>query len=179
MVNLFAGVKAAVYRTASPGSEVIQRTEFKVGTVSTPNNQAGDSQILVAAKDRSVSPLPQDVPDVGVLYILDPNDTGDYLQFPYASVDRTTNIFTLASGTIGDVTGAEDLVLDDNVHVVFIREQASGSSVNNTIQYVSDVYCFAVARVKGKLPFKTTSTFGSTGVSIGATLNPDKVVNLP
>jgi len=36
-----------------------------------------------------------------------------------------------------------------------------------------------VARIKGKKPFKTTATFSATGVSIGAVLNPDNVVNLP
>ena len=121
------------------------------------------------------------MPDTGVLRVLDPNDTGDYLRFPYNAVDRATNIFTLASGTIGTVTGAEDLVLDDNAHVVPVEEAASGTSVQNTIQYVpaSDINVYAVARIKGKQPFKTTGTFGATGLNIGAVLNPDKVVNLP
>lgn len=176
--NLFNGVAVAVYRSTGAGSEVILRTEFKVGTLD-PNNRAGDNTILVAAQGRGVSPLPQDVPETGVLRVLDPNDTGNYLSFPYSAVDRTTNIFTLASGTIGDVTGAQDLVLDDNAHVVPIEKQASGTSVNNTLQYVADINLYAVARVKGKQPFKAAAVFGSAGLTIGAVLNPDNVVNLP
>jgi len=183
IINLVSGVRAAAYRTSGAGSEVIQRTEFKVGAVGGGYNQSGDSDILVAAQDRSVSPLPNDVPDEGVLRILDPNDSGDYLRFIYDAVDRTNNIFSLKQGigqnTIGAVTGATDLVADDNVHVVFIEEEASGVAVNNTIQYVSDINLFIVARIKGKQPFKTTGTFGSGGASIGAVLNPDNVVNLP
>jgi hypothetical protein len=182
-INLFAGVNAAVYRSTGAGNQDILRTEFDVGAVGTPYNQAGDSKILVGPNTRSVSPLPQDVPDEGVLYVLDPNDTGNYLEFVYDVVDRTNNWFQLKQGigqnTIGDVTGAADLVLDDNVHVAFIREQASGVSVNNTVQYIGDVPLFAVARVKGKQHFQTVGTFGTGGASIGAALQPDEVVNLP
>lgn len=179
MSNIFTGVNVAIFRSPGPGVEAALRTEFQVGVVGGGNNQAADNTILYAAQDRSVSPLPQDVPDTGVLWILDPNDTGDYLQFAYSSVDRVTNIFTLASGTIGDVTGAVDLTLNDNAHVAFITVTASGSTVNNTIQYVADIDLYGVARVKGKQPFKFTSTFIATGRSIGAVLNPDNVVNLP
>jgi len=35
------------------------------------------------------------------------------------------------------------------------------------------------ARIKGKKPFQTTSTFGVTGASVGAVLGADEVVNLP
>ena len=183
VINLTSGVRAAVYRSTGSGNEVILRTEFKVGAVGAGYNEAADSDILVAAQDRSVSPLPNDVPDEGVLRILDPNDTGDYLRFVYDAVDRINNYFSLKQGvgqnTIGDVTGSVALTLNDNVHVVLVEEESSGTSVNNTIQYVSDIYLYAIARIKGKQPFKTTSTFSSTGASIGAVLNPDNVVNLP
>lgn len=179
MSNLVAGVRAAIFRTATLGSETIQRTEFKVGTVGGGNNEAANSTILVAAQDRSVSPLPYDVPDSGALRVLDPGDTGNYLRFPYSSVNRTTNIFTLTSGTIGDVTGAVALTLNDNVHVVLIEKESLGATVENTIQYVSDVYVYNIARIKGKKPFKSTGTFGSTGLNVGAVLTNDDVVNLP
>lgn len=183
IINIVAGVRAAAYRSTGVGNEDILRSEFKVGAVGGGNNQSGDSTVLVAAQTRSVSPLPNDVPDTGVLRVLSPNDTGNYIRMPYTSVDRTNNIFTLGD-TIGNYLvaageSAGDLVANDYVHVVLIEEQASGTSVNNTIQYVSDIPVFAVARVKGKQPFKTTGSFGSTGLSIGAVLNPDNVVNLP
>lgn len=183
MVNLVAGVSAAIYRSTGTGIETILVNEFKVGVVGHPYNEADDDKILVAANNRTVSPLPNDVPESGVLHVLDPADTGNYLRFIYDSVDRTNNYFHLQQGvgqnTIGLVTGGLPLTLNDNTYVVFIEKTSSGSSVTNTIQVVGDVPLFAVARVKGKKPFKTTATFGSTGVSIGAVLNPDNVVNLP
>ena len=179
LTNIFSGVRGSIYRTASLDSTTIQRNEFKVGAVGGGNNQAANSTILVAANARTVSPLPYDVPDTGVLRILDPNDTGNYLMFPYSSVNRTTNIFTLTAGTIGDVTSGVDLTLNDNAHVVFFEEQAVGTSIAKTVQYVSDIYLYAVARIKGKKPASTTGTFGSTGASLGVSLQPDEVVNLP
>jgi len=138
---------------------------------------------LVAANARAVTPLPNDVPDEGVLSILSPNDTGNYIFMPYLSVNRTTNIFTL-SNTIGNLLVAAGeasgpLTLNDNVHVVFFAEQASTTYIETTIQYVDTIYLYAVARLKGKQPFKTPAAFGTGGATIGAVLNPDKVVNLP
>lgn len=179
VVNIWAGVRVAVYRSTGAGLETILRNEFKVGTVGGGNNEAADYTILVAANVRTVSPLPYDVPDVGVLRILDPNDTGNYLRFPYTSVDRTTNIFTMGV-TIGSITGGVALTLNDNVHVVFIEQEASGVSVTNTIQYIEEtIPLYAIARIKGKKPFKTPAAFGGGGANIGAVLSADEVVNLP
>ena len=183
LTNLVSGVRGAIYRSTGAGLTTILRNEFAVGVVGSGFNQSGDSYIKVAASVRSVSPLPNDVPDTGVLRILDPNDTGNYLRFIYDVVDRTANTFHLQQGigqnTIGAVTSGVDLTLSDNVHVVFVEEQASGTTVDNVVQYVSDIPLVAIARIKGKQPFRTTSTFSSTGASIGAVLNADNVVNLP
>jgi hypothetical protein len=183
MSNLVAGVRTTIFRSTGAGLETILRNEFDVGTVGGGNNQAGDSTVLVGANTRSVSPLPNDVPDSGTIRVLSPNNTGNYIRMTYSSVNRTTNIFTL-TGTIGSFLTGEgeastDLVLDDNVHVELISEEAAGPSVTKNILYVSDIPLFARARIKGKKTFKTTSTFTSTGQNIGAVLNPDNVVNLP
>ena len=174
-----SGWRVAAYRSTGSGLTSILRNEFDIGVVGAGNNQAADSTILVGANTRTISPLPADVPDSGVLRILDPNDTGNYLRFPYASVDRTNNIFTLTTGTIGDVTGAVDLTLDDNVHVVFIEEQAAGASVTNTIQYVADISIVYKGRLKGFKPFRSTATFGSGGASAGVVQTDDTIVDLP
>ena len=179
-IGLTSGVAVASYRSTGLASTIILRNEFDVGTVGGGNNQAADTTILIGSNSRTGVPTPNDVPDTGVLRILDPLNSGNYLRFPYNLVDRTTGIFTLASGDIQAVTGTgNDLVLDDNVHVVFYEEVSAGASVNNQIQFVSDIEIVAVARVKGKKPFRTVGTFGSSGLSIGAVLNPDNVVNLP
>jgi len=101
----------------------------------------------------------------------------------YDAVDRTNNWFHLQQGigqnTIGAVTGSVDLTASDNTYVVPIEKAATGANVSNILQYVADIPLYAVARIKGKKPFKTTATFSATGVSIGAVLNSDNVVNLP
>jgi hypothetical protein len=181
--NLIAGVAAAVYRSTGTGLETILRNEFTVGAASGGYNQSANAYIKVAAGVRTISPLPNDVPDSGVLRVLDPRDSGDYLRFEYDLVDRTNNWFHLTQGigqnTIGAVTSSTDLTPGDNTHVVFIEKLAVGTAVNNTIQYTADIPLFTVARKKGKKPFKTTGTFGSGGASIGAVLGSDDVVNMP
>jgi hypothetical protein len=171
--------RVAAFRDTALGNGLILRNEFDVGAVAGSRNAAADSIIRVGANNRTVSPLPADVPDTGVLYVLDPNGTGLYLQFPYSTVDRTNNDFTLASGTIGAVTGAQDLVPDDNVHVAFIRDTAAGASLSNTMQYVANIPIFFVARKKGFKPFRSTTEFTSTGGSGGVVQNPDSIVDLP
>lgn len=177
------GWRVAAYRSTGSGATTILRNEFDVGTVGGGNNQAGDSTVLVGANTRSVSPLPSDVPDSGVLRVLSPNDTGNYIRMVYSSVDRATNIFTL-TGTIGSFLTAAgetstDLVLDDNVHVVFIEEQSAGTSTNNTIQYVSDINVVYKARLKGFKPFRSTGVFSTSGVTLGVVQNADSIVDLP
>lgn len=171
--------RVAAYRSTGAGLTAILRTEFDVGAIGGGNNQAADSTILIGAQDRTVSPTPSDVPDAGILRVLDPNDTGNYLRFPYASVNRATNVFTLTSGTIGAVTNGADLTLDDNVHVVFIEEQSGAVSVSNTIQYVLDIPLVYKARLKGFKPFRSTGTFGTGGASLGVVQNADTIVDLP
>jgi hypothetical protein len=178
ITGVAAGWRVSAYRSTGVGNTEILRAEFTVGAVGT-HNQAGDSTILLAANTRSVSPLPADVPDTGVLRILDPNDSGNYLRFPYSSVNRTTNVFTLASGTIGDVTNATDLTNGDNAHVVFVEQIAAGTSVTNTIQYIGDIPLVYKGRLKGYKPFRSTTTFGSSGAQPGVVQTPDTIVDLP
>ena len=177
--GLVTGMRGAVYRSTGAGNFVILRNEFVVGALN-PNNRAADTTILIADGTRTGVPSPNDIPDVGTLMILDPQDSGNYLIFPYSSVDKTTGIFTLVSGDIQAVTGSgNDLTPGDNVHCVFILDTSGGASLSNTIQYVSDIPLFAKARIKGKKPFRITGTFGSAGVNLGAAPQTDPVVNLP
>lgn len=175
---LVSGDRVSVFRSTAADSTTIMTTEFTVGTVGGGNNQSANSTILLADGTRDGTPLPVDVPDSGVLRILDPNDTGLYLRFIYTSINRTTNVFTL-SATIGSVTSSVDLTAADNAFVVFIEKQATATSVTNTIQYLADIPLLIRVRRKGILPFQTTGTFGSTGATIGAVRTTDSIVNLP
>jgi hypothetical protein len=186
IAGIAAGWRCAAYRSTGAASTTILRNEFDVGVIGSGNNEAADSTVLVGANNRTISPLPSDVPDSGVLRVLSPsgsNNTGNYIRMPYSSVDRVTNIFTL-TGTIGSfLTAAGEtsnpLTLDDNVHVVFIEEQAAGASATNTIQYGSDINVVYKARLKGFKPFRSTGVFGSGGVTLGVVQNADTIVDLP
>jgi hypothetical protein len=125
-----------------------------------------------------VSPLPNDVPDTGVLRVEDPSNPGIYLRMPYTSVDRTNNEFTLGS-TIGSYTGSVDLTEGDNVHVVFVEKTAAAATESNSVQYVSDFPAVFVHRLKGLKPQRTAADFSATGASVGAARDADTVVNLP
>jgi len=177
--NLLANYRVSIYRSTGAGLETILRNEFTIGTVGAGNNQSADTTILLAAGTRTVSPLPSDVPDAGWLRILDPNDTGNYLEFEYSAVNRTTNVFTLASGTVGTVTGAVDLTAADNAHVVFVADVAAGATLSNTMQYVADIPLFGIARLKGYTTFRSALTFTATGGTFAVVRNVDNIVDLP
>lgn len=181
--GLVSGDRAAAYRSTGVGSTTILRNEFEVGVVGAGNNETTDSTVLVQAGTRAISPLPADVPDTGILRILSPNNTGNYIRMTYSSVNRTTNIFTL-TGTIGSFFAAQgetaaNLVQADNTHVVFIEEQSAGATVSNTIQYVADIPIVYKARVKGIKPFRGTGDFVDTGATLPAQRLADNIVDLP
>lgn len=177
--NLQALWAAAMYRSTGAGSVAILTTEFQVGVVGSGNNQSADSTILLAAQDRTVSPLPSDVPNTGVLRIVDPLIPGEFLSFLYNLVNRATNIFTLTSGTIGAITGGQDLVLADDAFVVFIEEVAAGATLTNQVQFVAPIEMVTVARRKGFDDFEAAAQFTATGLNQGVVRTPDDVVNLP
>lgn len=186
ITNVGNGWRVAAYRSTGAGSTDILRNEFDVGVVGAGNNQAANSTVLVGANNRTVSPLPADVPDAGVLRILSPsgsNDSGNYVRMTYSSVNRTTNVFTLTD-TIGNFLiaageASNDLTLNDNVHVCPIEEQAAGVSVSNTLQYVADIPIVYKARLKGFQPFRSTGNFTNTGASLGVVQTADAIVDLP
>jgi hypothetical protein len=175
------GWAVAAYRSTGSGLTPILRNEFQIGAVAASRNAAADVIIRTqAGGTRAVSPTPADVPDNAILYVLDPNDTNTYLQFPYTAVDRTNNDYPLSSGDIQAVTGAGvDLTQGDNCHVAFIREVATGAEVSATIQYVADIPIVYKARLKGFKPFRGVGTFTSTGASLPAQQTADAIVDLP
>ena len=175
------GWRVAAYRSTGSGLTTILRGEFQIGAVAASRNAAADVIIRTqAGGTRAVSPTPADVPDNAVLRVLDPNNTGNYLRFPYTAVDRTNDDYPLTSGDIQAVTGSGvDLTQGDNCHVVFIEETASGTQVSNTVQYVLDIPIVYKARLKGFKPFISTGEFTSTGANLGVVQTADAIVDLP
>lgn len=179
MTGLSAGMGAGIFRAtgaAGGGSTDILSTEFTIAA----GNLAANSVIVLAAGTRTVSPTPQDVPDSAVLKIEDPNLPLSFLSYPYSSVDRATNTYTLTSGTIGDVSSGTALTATDDAFVAFNLEVSAGSSVGNSVEYVADFPIVGIARIKGKKANSFAGDFTSaSGGAIGAVFSPDPAVNLP
>jgi len=181
VTSLVACDSVSVFRAvnACACAEVICTTEFTVDCApGACANGAANSIIEVKTATRAV-PMAQDVPSSGVIRVEDPNNAGLFLRFPYNAVCRTTGRFTLTSGTIGNVTSCTALTSLDDAFVVFIEQASGGASTSNSVIYVSDAPLIIKVRRKGILPFQTTSTFGSTGASVGAVRTTDSVVDLP
>lgn len=173
--NLQAGWRVRTARSTGAGLTIIRVTEFQVGA----GNAAGNGTIVLQAGDRTVGPLPADVPDTAVVVAEDPSNPGIFLDFGYVSINRGTDTVTLTSGTIGDVTGGFALTQGDDLYVAWNAEEATGSVVSNTVQYIGDVELVSIARRKGFDDVETAQTFINTGVDFATNRVPDGVVNLP
>src|SRR3990172_690925 len=161
VTGLVSGDRVAVFRTS--GGNILT-TEFKISNaINTTVNSSISTLIEVSQNTRTASPLP--------------SDTGLYLSFAYSAVDRNSNRFTLTSGDIGDTTGGLNLSTGDNAFVVLIEQQATTTSVSNTIVYVSDIPILSRVRRKGILPFEVAGTFTSSGASVAAIRTFDSIVD--
>ena len=163
------------YRSTGAASELPLITEFQIGA----SNLAANSVIVLQAGDRSVSPTPSDVPDTGVLKAEDPNNPGIFLRYPYNALNRTTNTYTLTSGTIGDVSSGTALTQGEDGWVALIEENAGGSSVSNASQFVGNFEFVGGARKKGFDDFISTGQWNAGGGTVAVVQTPDGVVNLP
>lgn len=177
--NLQNGWRGSIYRSTGVGSLDILTTEFQIGA----GNAAANSVIVVQAGSRSVSPLPSDVPDTGIVKFEDPNNAGKFLRGIYDSVNRATDTFSLQQGigqdTIGDITSGTALTQGDDCYAAWIEEEATGSVISNSVQFIGNVETIGIARKKGFDDFESAQTFISTGVNYAVNRQPDDVVNLP
>jgi hypothetical protein len=181
VTGVVSGDRVAVFRTSGGN---IQTDEYQVSTVTGSYNGATDTQIQIQDGTRNATSEVTDIPDTGVIRVLDPNNTGLYLSIAYSSINRASTgaIFALDTGvnaTIGAVTTI-DLVQADTAFVPLIEEQATGTSVTVNIVYdsdVGDIPLLTRVRIKGILPFEAPGTFGSTGASPAAIRTLDSIVD--
>ena len=174
VTGLVSGDRVAVFRTTT-GS--IQVAEFAVSsTISASVNGSDAIVIEVVSNQRSAAPLPQDIPTAATVRVLSPSGSGLYLSFAYSSVARSTAQFTLGT-SIGNVTTGKSLVAGNNAFVVLIEQEATSTSVTNSIIYVADIPILTRVRRKGILPFEVSGTFGSTGASVAAIRTFDSIVD--
>ena len=91
----------------------------------------------------------------------------------------------LAGGTENDFDNADVIHINtlvraydatDDVYVPFLDEVATGTTVNTTIVYSAPINTLIRVRQGGVIvPFETTSSITSTGMSVGAVRTPDTI----
>lgn len=113
------------------------------------------------------SAIDTDTPSAGYVRVVDDSAATEQR---YAYTSWTGSVFTLSGITSVAYTTS------DTVYVPYIDEQSSGASVSKSVIYVSDRTVMIRVRIKGIIPFETTGTYGSTGISVAAIRTTDSIV---
>ena len=179
--GVVSGDRVAVFRTSSG---LIQTSEYQISTVTGAYNGATDTQIQIQNGSRNATSEVTDIPDTGVIRVLDPNATGLYLSVAYSNINRVSTgaIFALNTGTnatIGSVTTI-DLIQGNTAFVPLIESQATSTSVSVNIVFDSDVGNIPIltrVRIKGILPFEVAGSFTSSGATVAAIRSLDSIVD--
>jgi len=179
--GVVSGDRVAVFRTSGGN---IQVDEYQIATEAGAYNGATDTQIQIQNGTRNATSEVTDIPDSGVIRVLDPNDTNLYLSISYSAITRASTgaIFALDTGdnaTIASVTTIS-LVQGDNAFVPLIEAQATTTSVSANIVYDSDVGNIPIltrVRIKGILPFEVAGSFTSSGATVAAIRSLDSIVD--
>jgi hypothetical protein len=119
-------------------------------------NDLGDPDVVVQEA------IASDTPASGVIRIGDD-------RYPYSS--WATSTFTLDT-----VTLTQSYSAGTDAFVPIIDEQASSTSVSNTLIYSSDIPVIIRVRKKGILPFESSGTITSTGLTVSAIRTTDSIV---
>jgi len=150
---LVVGDRVAVFRTSGG---LVNKAMYTMSAQS-----SGIGTITVG------SAIDTDTPSAGYVRVVD--DSADTEQ-RYEYTSWTGTVFTLAGLTSVAYTTS------DTAYVPYIDEQAAGTSVSKSVIYVSDRTVMIRVRIKGIIPFETTGTYGSTGISVAAIRTTDSIV---
>jgi len=156
---------------------------WAVDTFTLPTAYAGNTTAAGAATVITDAGATFNVDDIEYGDIVRNTTTGGWAQV--VSVDGPTQVTTtdLSTGIWGLGDGYEFNTLPvtfinatDKAYVPFIDEQATGVTCTVTVIYVSDRTVVVRVRKKGIIPFETTGTVISTGLSVGAIRTADTIV---
>jgi hypothetical protein len=104
------------------------------------------------------------------------------------TVNDTTDVIThtpLRGGTNNDWTASDTYsfnnlpvayVAADTIYVPFVDETATSTSTSKTVLYASDRAVLVRVRKKGILPFETSGTVTTSGLSVAAIRTTDSIV---
>lgn len=161
--NTLAGDRVSVFLTTSVGSEEIDRYQFYSDP--TLNTQGVDVFYVDG-------PIAADTPDQGVIRVIDDNLNRE-TRYAYASWTNDDPIyyFTLDTG----VTLDRDYEDTDHAYVPYIDQEATGTSVSQSLIYAQNRPVVVRVRIVGMLPFKVTGTITESGLTVTTIRTEDAI----
>ena len=149
VTGVVSGDRVAIY-LASAGE--VDKAQY------TLNGANGLNEITVTGS------IPVDTPTTGTIFVVDDDNT----EIGYAYTSWTGSVFTV---TISAATYAGT----ETAYVPYLYAQSGGTSVTDSVIYVSDRAVIARVRKAGIIPFETAGTFSSTGYSAAAIRTTDSI----
>lgn len=160
--NTQNGDRVAIFKSTGAGSETIDKSQF---TSHATNNTSGSNTFEIQET------IPNDTPSAGTLRvpIRDANNkiTGE-TRYSYTS--WSGSIFSGVSPTLNTTYDG-----NDTAYVPYIDEQASGTTVSQSITYVTDRNILTRVRITGILPFKVTGQITSSGYTTTVIRTSDSI----
>lgn len=153
ITGLVSGDRVSVFKLTGVGGSIEKNTY-------TYSSKTASTIVVTGA-------IASSTPQAGYLRVV---HSGTEILFAYTSWASST-----FSGVTPDPTGTA-IAGTDAVFVPYIDAQASGTSINNSLIYASDIPVRARVRKKGILPFEIDGTIGSTGYSQAAIRTTDSIV---
>jgi len=153
--SIQAGDRVSVFRTSS-GS--IDKAMY---ALTDDNSGAGTTLWIATALD-------SDTPDSGYVRIVDTSAETEERIFYDSWSGSAINLSTAHSGGYGST---------DTIYIPFIDTTATGTSAEETVIYSSNRAVLIRVRLKGILPFETSGTINTSGLSVAAIRTADSIVS--
>ena len=136
-------------------------SEIEKGQYAMTTQASGSGTITVGGT------IPSDTPSTGTIIVVDTSANSEQV---YAYTNWSGSVFTLSGTTSVAYTTS------DTAYVPYVYEQATSTSVSESVIYVSDRDVITRVRKKGILPFEVAGTFTSTGLNVTAIRTVDSIV---
>jgi hypothetical protein len=157
VTSLEVGDRVAVFRTSAGSIDKSIYTSVATG------NNSGDSDFVVQEA------IATDTPSSGILRVY--NSDGSEERYAYSSWSGST--FTLDG-----VTLSKNYDDTSTAYVPFLDEEAIGTEVQKVVLYSVDRTVMIRVRKKGILPFETSGTVTTAGLSVAAIRTTDSIVTI-
>ncbi|MFC1654032.1 hypothetical protein ACFL1M_04260, partial [Patescibacteria group bacterium] len=163
--NTQNGDRVAIFKTTGD-NEIIDKSQFSI-------QQAHTSPVGYIRVSESIT---ADTPSTGVIRVVRMNGSvtlGEerYSYTAWSNANQPTySEFTLSGTTTRDYDST-----DDTAYVPYIDEEATGSSVSESITYVADTYVLTRVRITGMLPFKVKGQVTNSGLTVTTIRTSDSI----